>query len=184
MTQLFWPFSPSPSKKAAPAVGKASASQLSSAAKSSEHGTASNMDVKAVRQAQEVMRKLVMEDKKAARKRAEETVLHSHDLASWRTLAHSCVSQYIKDLVAQHIKEAKMKAQAKLAAAKAAILKAKVDAAKAANLKAKVASAKAAIPKAKSAADAQAKASSTITTADAVVVRKTDSRVLCPVVIV
>lgn len=86
--------------------------------------------------------------------------------------------------MAQHIKEAKMKAQAKLAAAKAAILKAKVDAAKAANLKAKVASAKAAIPKAKSAADAQAKASSTITTADAVVVRKTDSRVLCPVVIV
>lgn len=80
MTQLFWPFSPSPSKKAAPAVGKASASQLSSAAKSSEHGTASNMDVKAVRQAQEVMRKLVMEDKKAARKRAEETVIHSHDL--------------------------------------------------------------------------------------------------------
>jgi hypothetical protein len=157
---------------AAPAVGKAPASQLSSAVKSSEHGTASNMDVKAVRQAQEVMRKLVLEDKKAARKRAEETVLHCDDLASWRPLAHSCVSQYIKDLVAQHIKEAKLKAQAKLAAAKAAILKAKV------------AAANAAIPKAKSAAVAQAKASSATTSADAVVVRKTDSRVLCSLVIV
>ncbi len=49
------------------------------------------MEVKAIRQAQEVMRKLVMEDKKAAHEVAEDMVLRTlNDLLSW-TFAHSCI---------------------------------------------------------------------------------------------
>lgn len=64
---------------------------VSTSSKSAELRRTSNMEVKAIRQAQEVMRKLVMEDKKAAHEVAEDMVLRTlNDLLSW-TFAHSCI---------------------------------------------------------------------------------------------
>jgi hypothetical protein len=44
-------------------------------------------------------------------------------------LSHACVWQYLKDMVARHIREAKAAAEAKIAAARAAKLRAKLAAA-------------------------------------------------------
>ncbi len=71
------------------------------------------------------MRKLVLKDKEAARKAAEENVRGLLCNLLW-TQSRSSISQYLKNLVAEHIKEAKEAVQAKLAAAKAEILRAEL----------------------------------------------------------
>ncbi len=142
-TKLFWPFSSSPSKKAAAIGIKDSKSpslrpRASPSAESDERINNSKLESKAIREAQEVMRELVLKDREAAHKAAEENVGHLHHDWLWQTRARSSVSQYLKNLVAEHVKEAKAAAQTKIAAAKAAILRAKLAA------EAKVAMAKAA----------------------------------------
>jgi hypothetical protein len=81
-TKLFWPFSSSPPEKATTSAEKASTAtsvhaSVSASSKSAQIGRTSTMEVKAIRQAQEVMRKLVMADKKAAHQVAEDMVLQT-----------------------------------------------------------------------------------------------------------
>ena len=141
-TKLFWPFSSPNSQKVAEKGGKASKSRSvhsveSFSAKSVQRIDNIKMVSKAVREAQDVMRKLVLKDKEAAHKAAEQNVRELHSNWPWQTSSHSSVSQYLNDLVAKHIKEAQAAAQAKLAAAKSAIRSSKLAA------EAKVATAKA-----------------------------------------
>jgi hypothetical protein len=79
------------------------------------------------------MRKLVLADKKAALKAAEDDVRRwwrrSLQSITHRAFALTRVCQYLKDMVARHIREAKAAAEAKVAAANAAKLRAKLDAA-------------------------------------------------------
>jgi hypothetical protein len=108
-TKLFWwPFSSSISKKATAAAPSAAAApkhvQAPSAVASANSNDDSDLEAKAVRHAQEVMRKLAREDERAARQAAKE--------------------DYLNQLVAQHIRAAKAAALAKVAAAKAAAQKA------------------------------------------------------------
>ena len=125
VTELFWPFSSPPSKKvvATPAV------QIlpSPSAKAVASDDNDNLESQAVQQARKVMRKLVLEDDRAARKAAKDEVcffLLIHILL-FQPLT---LVQYLKNLVAQHIQAAKAAAEAKLASAKAAILKSKLAA--------------------------------------------------------
>jgi hypothetical protein len=85
------------------------------------------------------MRKLVLADKKAALKAAEDNVRRADGGCNEylciyifncnRAFALTRVCQYLKDMVARHIREAKAAAEAKVAAANAAKLRAKLDAA-------------------------------------------------------
>jgi translation initiation factor 2B subunit (eIF-2B alpha/beta/delta family) len=79
------------------------------------------------------MRKLVLADKKAALKAAEDNV-RALVAAAMQSIIHRAfaltrVCQYLKDMVARHIREAKAAAEAKVAAANAAKFRAKLDAA-------------------------------------------------------
>ncbi len=98
-TKLFWPFSSSPSKKAAAIGVKASKSHslqphASLSAESDERINNSKLESKAIREAQEVMRELVLKDRQAAHKAAEENVRNLHTTIGFGRLAraHSFLS--------------------------------------------------------------------------------------------
>jgi hypothetical protein len=78
-TQLFWPFSSPPSLKTVAIGDKSSKSHsvhsvASSSAESVERVDNTKLVSKAIREAQDVMRRLVLKDKEAARKAAEDNV--------------------------------------------------------------------------------------------------------------
>lgn len=96
-TKLFWPFSSWTSNKISSPASEKKPVQASRAAKSPDSNDDSKLEAKAVRHAEEVMRKLAREDEQAARKAADENVrLQPIDLSrdrSSRILTVPSVSQ-------------------------------------------------------------------------------------------